>query len=53
MPMYAGRCRGESEKAMMVNAPEEIPAPPIPVMARPIINVRLFGATPENEIFVS
>lgn len=35
---------------MIVNAPEEIPAPPTPVMARPTISAMLFGATPGQEI---
>lgn len=46
MPIYAGLCAGGAENAMIVNAPEEIPAPPTPVMARPMISARLFGATP-------
>lgn len=31
---------------MIVYAPDAIPAPPIPAMARPTIKAVLFGATP-------
>jgi hypothetical protein len=47
--MYAGRCFGGADKAMMVNAPEEMPAPPTPVIARPMISARLLGATPNSK----
>jgi hypothetical protein len=38
-PVNAGRCDGGAEKAIIVYEPLAIPAPPIPAMARPTINV--------------
>lgn len=49
IPIYAGRCLGGADNAIMVKAPEEIPAPPTPVIARPIQSARLFGATPKRK----
>lgn len=46
-PVKAGRFAGSTEKAMMVYAPDAIPAPPAPAMARPTIKVVLFLATPQ------
>jgi hypothetical protein len=44
-PVKAGRRAGGAEKAMMVYEPEAIPAPPMPAMARPTINVVELFAT--------
>ena len=44
-PVKAGRLAGGTENAMMVYAPEAIPAPPAPAMARPTMRVVLLFAT--------
>ncbi len=45
-PVKAALCDGLAAKAMIVYAPDAIPAPPSPAMARPTINAVLFGAAP-------
>ena len=49
-PVYAGRLAGGAEKAMMVYAPDAIPAPPRPAIARPTIRVVLLLATPQIKL---
>ena len=42
-----GRCFSGTIYAMTVNAPEKIPAPPDPAIARPTISATEVGATPQ------
>lgn len=46
-PVNIGRFRRGTEYAMIIKAPEKIPADPIPAMARPMINAVEFGAAPQ------
>ncbi len=47
-PVYAGRlCRG-TEYAMTIKAPENIPAQPMPAIARPTIRALDVGAIPQT-----
>ena len=53
--MYAAVCSGGVLKAMIVYAPEAMPAPPAPAMARPTMRVVEFLATAvtyQQELFV-
>jgi hypothetical protein len=46
-PVYIGRFTRGTEYATIINAPEKIPALPIPAMARPIIKAMELGAIPQ------
>lgn len=46
-PVNAARLEGRAENAMMVYAPDAIPAPPSPAMARPTMSAVELGATPQ------
>jgi hypothetical protein len=48
--MYNGRFLGDAERATMVVPPVAIPAPPAPVMARPMINAVGLGARPQMRL---
>ena len=41
--VMAGRVRGRDVNAMTIKHPAKVPAHPVPVMARPAMNVLLFG----------
>ena len=47
IPVNIGLFFGEAEKAMMVYAPEPIPAAPNPAIARPTMSALLLGETPQ------
>jgi hypothetical protein len=46
-PVYMGRLTSGTEYAMMMSAPEKIPALPTPATALPMIKAMEFGATPQ------
>ena len=48
IPVNAGRFCNGTENAIMINAPEKIPAEPIPAIERPMINAVDVGATPQT-----
>lgn len=47
IPVKAGLFASETDLAMMINAPEKIPAPPIPAMARPTMRATELGLAPQ------
>ena len=53
MPVYMGLDLGGTANARIVNDPEATPAPPMPAMARPMINVVLFLATAQIKLPIS
>jgi hypothetical protein len=49
-PINAGRFCGSAINPIMVNAPDPIPAPPKPAIARPKMKAVGFGATPHIKL---
>jgi hypothetical protein len=49
-PVIRGRCFGLAAKAMIVYAPDPIPAPPRPVIPRPTMSAVELGATPQIKL---
>lgn len=47
IPVNAGLFARGTDLAMMINAPEKMPAPPIPAMARPIMRAIELGLAPQ------
>lgn len=47
IPVKAGLFARGTDLAMMINAPEKIPAPPIPAIARPTMRARELGLAPQ------
>lgn len=48
--MYVGRWRSGTVTEIIKIAPEKIPAAPTPAIARPMIKVVEFGATPQIKL---
>lgn len=47
MPVKAGRFARGTDLAMMINAPEKMPAPPMPAIARPTMRATELGLAPQ------